>query len=257
MTDQQRKQFDADGHLLLREVIEADEIAVHRRAITEASRRLITEDRPLAERDTYGKAFLQTMNLWLHDDAVKTFVFERKFADIAAALLGVEKVRLYHDQALFKEPGGGPTPWHQDQYYWPLDTDRTITMWMPLVDIDVGMGMLTFAAGSHRGGVVDDLAISDESDQILAKYVKDNSFPVARAESMKAGDATFHLGTTIHTAGENRSNRLREVMTVIYFADGARVTEPRNEHQLADLETWLTPRNPGELADGPLNPILQ
>lgn len=256
MTGQQRKQFDSDGHILLREVIKADEIGFCRRAIVEASRRLITEDRPLAERDTYGKAFLQTMNLWRQDDAVKRFVFQERFANIAASLLGVDKVRLYHDQALFKEPGGGPTPWHQDQYYWPLDTDRTITMWMPIVDIDAEMGMLTFASGSHRGGVVDDLAISDESDQILAKYVKDNSFLVTRAESMKAGDATFHLGTTIHTAGENRSDKLREVMTVIYFADGARVTEPRNEHQRADLETWLTPRKPGELANGPLNPLL-
>ena len=38
-----------------------------------------------------------------------------------------KSVRLYHDQALFKEAGGGITPWHQDQHYWPLDTDRTIT----------------------------------------------------------------------------------------------------------------------------------
>lgn len=256
ITDQQREQFDADGHILLRQLIDPRDLADHRRSIRDASRRLIREDRPLAERDTYGKAFLQTMNLWRQDDAVKGFVLEKRFADVAAALLGVQKVRLYHDQALFKEPGGGPTPWHQDQYYWPLDTDRTITMWMPLVDIDAEMGMLTFASGSHRGGVVDDLAISDESDQVLAKYVKDNGLPVTRAESMKAGDATFHLGTTIHTAGDNRSHDLREVMTVIYFADGANVTEPRNEHQRADLETWLTPRKPGEIADGPLNPIL-
>lgn len=242
---------------MLRQIIGTDELTKHRRSINEACKRLATEDRPLEDRDTYGKAFLQTMNLWRHDEGVKDFVFEKKFARIAADLLGVEKVRLYHDQALFKESGGGPTPWHQDQYYWPLDTDRTVTIWMPLVDIDVAMGMLTFASGSHRGGVVDNLAISDESDAALARYVEEKGFPVTRAEAMKAGDATFHLGMTIHTAGENRSGRLREVMTVIYFADGARVTEPRNEHQRADLETWLTPRKPGEKADGPLNPILK
>jgi len=31
--------------------------------------------------------------------------------------MGVQGVRLYHDQALIKEPGGKPTPWHQDYYY--------------------------------------------------------------------------------------------------------------------------------------------
>ena len=62
-------------------------------------------------------------------------MFAPRFAEVAARLLGVEGVRLYHDQGLFKEPGGGPTPWHQDGYYWPLDTERTITLWMPLVDV--------------------------------------------------------------------------------------------------------------------------
>ena len=59
------------------------------------------------------------MNLWAVDDAVKQFTLAKRFAKIAADLLGVDKVRLYHDQALYKEPGGGFTPWHQDQYYWP------------------------------------------------------------------------------------------------------------------------------------------
>jgi ectoine hydroxylase-related dioxygenase (phytanoyl-CoA dioxygenase family) len=256
LTDEQKTQFDHDGHILLRNIAEEDVIRKFREPIRHACERLNSESQKLEDRDTYGKAFLQTMNLWRHDDDVREFVFEKRFAHIAAGLLGVDRVRLYHDQALFKEPGGGPTPWHQDQYYWPLDTDRTVTMWMPLVDIDTEMGMLTFASGSYRGGVVDDLAISDESDAVLARYVQDNGFPVTRADEMKAGDATFHLGLTIHTAGENRSDKLREVMTIIYFADGARVTEPINEHQRADLETWLTPRRPGEIANGPLNPLL-
>lgn len=251
-----REEFSSHGHVLIRGVADAETIAKFRGQIREACFAFNTETVDLADRDTYGKAFLQTMNLWRRDERVREFVFEERFAQIAADLLGVNKVRLYHDQALCKEPGGGPTPWHQDQYYWPLDTDRTVTMWMPLVDIDTEMGMLTFASGSHRGGVVDELAISDKSDAVLAGYVENNGFSVTRADTMKAGDATFHLGLTIHTAGENRSNRSREVMTIIYFADGARASEPRNDHQRADLETWLEPRKPGEIADGPLNPLL-
>lgn len=256
ISTEQKRQFDLDGHILIKSVAEAVTLERSRGPIRAASERLNSASPRLEDRDTYGKAFLQTMNIWRHDEAVKQFVFEKKFAVIAAQLLGAERVRLYHDQALFKEPGGGPTPWHQDQYYWPLDTDRTVTMWMPLVDIDTEMGMLTFASGSHRGGVAEDLAISDESDSVLAGYVENEGFKITQADAMKAGDATFHLGLTIHTAGENRSERLREVMTIIYFADGARATEPKNEHQRADLETWLTPRKPGEIADGPLNPLL-
>ncbi|MBX7056399.1 MAG: phytanoyl-CoA dioxygenase family protein [Pyrinomonadaceae bacterium] len=249
--------FERDGHVLLRSVASAEEIATYRPAITAAAAKYSSETRPFEDRDTYGKAFLQVTNLWTRDAAVREFVFISKFARIAAALLGVERVRLYHDQALFKEPNGGFTPWHQDQYYWPLDTDRTITMWMPLVDIDDGMGMLTFASGSHRSGPIGSLAISDESEAAYEKYIAESGFTVARADSMKAGDATFHLGWTIHSAPDNVSpNLTREVMTIIYFADGARVAEPQNENQAADLAAWLGGRQPGEAADSELNPVL-
>ena len=106
----------------------------------------------MEERDTYGKAFLQIMNFWKVDENVRKFTLAKRFAKVAADLLGVENVRIYHDQALYKEPGGGFTPWHQDQYYWPLSTTNTITMWMPLIDITVDMGMLTFASNSHNSG---------------------------------------------------------------------------------------------------------
>lgn len=256
ISDDERAAFERDGHVLIRSAADAETVSEYRDPIRNACFSFNSETRSIEERDTYGKAFLQTTNLWRRDEKVRQFVFMPRFARIAAQLLGVERVRLYHDQALFKEPGGGATPWHQDQYYWPLDTDRTITMWMPLVDIDTEMGMLTFASGSHRRGLVDELAISDTSDAELARYVRDGGFRVSQAQGMAAGDATFHLGLTIHCAGENRTSRLREVMTVIYFADGAAATEPVNQHQAADLIAWLDGRGPGEAADGPLNPVI-
>src|SRR5688500_10778854 len=134
--------FRNDGYVLVPSLATDDEIAYFRPAISNAVQKLNTESRNINERDTYGKAFLQIMNIWRQDEEVKRFTLAAKFGKVAAALLGVEKVRVYHDQALFKEPGGGPTPWHQDQYYWPLDTRDTITLWMPLVDIDEEMGML-------------------------------------------------------------------------------------------------------------------
>lgn len=250
------EQLWLNGHVLVEGLASADDLATHRLAISEAVRRLSNETRDLSDRSTYDKAFLQITNLWTKDDAVKRFVFEKRFAQIAADLLDVEKVRLYHDQALFKEPGGGPTPWHQDKYYWPLDSNKMITMWMPLVDLDEEMGMITFASGTHMQGLVDNVEISDESEEIYNRYVSENHFSVEAASFMKAGDATFHLGWTIHSAGPNRSDRMREAMTIIYFADGAKITEPRSTHQQGDLDAWFPGQSPGEIAGSPLNPIL-
>lgn len=245
-----------NGHTTVRGAADGIDLETHRASIRNAALRFGTEDRNLEDRDTYGKAFLQITNLWTKDDAVKRFVFEPKFAEIAADLLGVEKVRLYHDQALFKEPGGGHTPWHQDKYYWPLDTEKMITMWMPLVDIDQEMGIITFASGSHTAGAVESVEISDESETVFSTHIAERGYPISSPDFLRAGDATFHLGWTIHSAGPNRSDRMREAMTVIYFADGARVAAPENVHQQADLDAWLPERLPGELADSHLNPVL-
>lgn len=252
-----KENFTNDGHALVRGLASTDEMAKYEPAIRKACLAHSTEKLDIEERDTYGKAFLQVTNLWTRDGSVREFVFNTRFAQVAAQLLGVDRVRLYHDQALFKEPGGGPTPWHQDQFYWPLDTDKTITMWMPLVDISVEMGVLKFASGSHKAGPAALIGISDESDLFYRRYLEDHGFAITSPGAMGAGDATFHRGWTIHSAGPNQTtDKMREVMTVIYFADDARVTKPQNDFQKADLAAFLDSRSAGELADGPLNPIL-
>ena len=249
-------EFRKKGHTLVEGVLSAEEIAAYRPVIVGAAERYNTEKRKLQDRDTYGKAFLQIMNLWRVDEDARKFVLAKRMAKIAADLMGVENVRLYHDQALFKEPGGGPTPWHQDQYYWPIDTNNTITMWMPLVDIDVDMGMLTFASGSYTNGAIFNHEISDESESAFDEYVKEQNFPISRAKTMNAGDATWHRGFTIHNAPGNNSDKLREVMTIIYMADGARVTPYANNWQKSDHSKWLMDKPIGELIDSELNPKL-
>ncbi len=247
--------YRANGHTLLRGVCSPDEIAVYRDILNNATYSNNTQTRPLEERDTYGKAFLQIGNLWQLDEAASRFTLARRFAKIAADLMGVDAVRLYHDQALYKEAGGGPTPWHQDQYYWPLDTNHTVTMWMPLVDVPIETGALTFASGSNKEGLLGHLAISDESQETWGELVKERGFPVVNAE-MKAGDATFHSGWTLHTAPGNSGTSTREVMTIIYYADGTRALVPDNAARQSDLEGCLPGVKPGELAVSALNPLV-
>lgn len=248
-------QFQRDGHTYLPHVFPLPNLIPYKESIEKLAESFRANQKPIHERDTYGKAFLQMMNLWEEDQQVKELVFAKRFAGIAAKLLGVERVRLYHDQALFKEPGGGHTPWHQDQYYWPIASPKTVTMWMPLVDIESGMGMLTFASGSQNV-TLPPMQISDTSESLISAFVSTNQFEISAQESMHAGDATFHLGWTLHSAPGNLSGSMREVMTIIYIDADALIAEPTNTNQEADRQRWLSGGTIGELANGPLNPIL-
>jgi ectoine hydroxylase-related dioxygenase (phytanoyl-CoA dioxygenase family) len=248
--------YQQKGYALIRNLATQDEIAHYRPLILDAVKKLNPESRKMEDRDTYGKAFLQTMNLWEADAKVKEFTLAKKFASVAAQLMGVNRVRLYHDQALFKEPGGGFTPWHQDQYYWPLETKSTITLWMPLIDITTDMGMLTFAGGSHKDGLVKNLEISDESEKELDEHVAEKGYPVFMPDQMQAGDATFHAGLILHKAPGNSSKIMREVMTIIYYEDGAKISEPINEWQEKDRQRWLQGQEIGLEAASALNPLI-
>lgn len=242
-----------DGHTLVRNVASLDDIASYRPIVREIVANLSHEKQ--GRIDDYSKLFTQVTNIWRVSEAAKRIVCNRELARVAAELLGVPSVRLYHDQALFKPSGAARTPWHQDRYYWPLDTDATVTMWLPLVDVDEEMGPMVFASGSHRASDLGDLMISEDTDRRLATTVAERGWSIA-SDPVRAGDATFHLGGTLHSAGANRSSRTREVLTVIYFATGTRVAEPANQNQRVDLEVFIPGARPGDEAKSELNPIL-
>ena len=249
------QQFARDGYIKLRHVLSPEVLAAYEPEITGQVIELNTQDVPLAERDTYGQAFLQIENLWRHSPVVEDFVRSTRLARIAAELLGVPGVRLYHDQALYKEAGGGITHWHVDQYYWPLSTDRTVTVWVPLQDVPAEMGPLTFAAGSHRSETGRELVISDESEQALADHVARSGYAVDDSP-YALGDVSFHAGWTIHRAGTNTTPIPRRVMTIIYMDADIQVTEPDNKWREADWHNWLSDAPVGGRPEGPLNPVL-
>lgn len=247
--------FRHDGFLRLKSVFNAEELRFYGEEITRLTIALNTQTVPLEERSTYDRAFLQIMNLWEQSGRAREFVFGKRLAQIAADLLGTEGVRLYHDQSLYKEPGGGITPAHADQYYWPLETDRTVTAWVPLQAVPQEMGPLGFFAKSQRVEFGRDLGISDESERAITADMERHGFRLVDAP-FDLGEVSFHLGWTFHRAGANRTDRPRSVMTVIYMDRDMRLKAPSNHMQQADWERWCPGATIGEVIDTPINPVL-
>jgi ectoine hydroxylase-related dioxygenase (phytanoyl-CoA dioxygenase family) len=247
--------FAADGCIKLHDVLSAATLRHYGAEITRLTVALATRSVPQGERSTYDRAFLQVMNLWQSSDLVRRFVLGRRLGRIAAQLLGVDGVRLYHDQSLYKEPGGGITPAHADQYYWPLASDRVATAWIPLDAVPRDRGPLGFYARSQRIEFGRDLAISDQSEREITRHMESAGLEL-REEPFALGDVSFHLGWTFHRAGANVSAEPRSVMTVIYMDAAMRLKEPCNPMQHNDWQRWCPGARIGEPIATPLNPVI-
>lgn len=252
---EQLHKFEKDGFIHLKSVLSPNVLAEYGREITRLTIALNTQTKPLQERTTYDRAFLQVMNLWEQSERVKAFVLGKTLGRIAAELMGVRGVRLYHDQSLYKEPGGGITPAHADQYYWPLSTDRTITAWIPLQNVPLEMGPLSFYAGSQHEAFGRDLGISDESEAAITAMMEARRFPLIQ-NPYELGDVSFHLGWTFHKAGSNVSTKPRSVMTIIYMDVDMVLQKPTNGIQEGDWVQWCPGARIGEIIQTPKNPIV-
>jgi ectoine hydroxylase-related dioxygenase (phytanoyl-CoA dioxygenase family) len=239
----------------LKQVLSEEALQYFNGVISEQVALMNKEERALEERSTYGKAFLQLFNLWREHALVKELVFSKRIAQIASDLMEVNGVRLYHDQALFKEGGGGITPWHADQYYWPLATDKTVTAWIPLQATPLEMGPLEFSAGSHTIVEGRELEIGDESEVLIQKRLRVTDFEHI-IEPFDVGEISFHSGWIFHRAGANSTPDMRKVMTIIYMDKDMLLKAPDNANQENDWHTWCPGATIGEVIDTPLNPVL-
>ncbi len=255
ISKEQIGQFGNNGFIKLKQVLSPEVIQAFGDEITNQVIQLNTEDRPIEQRTTYGKAFLQIMNLWTRSEIVRRFSTSERLGRIAAELMNARGVRMYHDQALYKEPGGGITPWHADQFYWPVDTNNTVTAWIPLQETPMELGPLAFSATSHSVHLGRDIEISDESEKKISKALLESGLPLVE-EAFDLGEISYHSGWTFHRAAANNSDRPRKVMTIIYMEDGCRVLTPKYKAHESDLANWLPGLKPGDVAASPLNPVI-
>ena len=157
----------------------------------------------LAEKSRYEQSFTQCQNLWEDSPDVRPLSFHPRIAGTAARLLGVDVVRLWHDQALYKEPGGRETDPHQDQPYWPIVETDTITAWIPFDGSTLEGGAMGYLPGSHLLGVREFVNIFfGEPEDVLGRTELAGIEPVW--VEVPAGAVAYHHGLTFHLARPER-----------------------------------------------------
>lgn len=240
--------FQRDGFIKLKELISPESLALLRSEMSLLFEETVSQ---------LGSRFGSLEMMWPGNSVLKKFVFSSRLARLAAELLDVSKVRLYHDNALSKQPGCGRTPWHYDGHHFPIATRDVCTLWLPLQAIPDNMGPLGFARGLNLVDMVADIPFSkfDTSyDQKIMEKFRQEGVAVDSGP-FDLGEASFHHNYCFHTAGPNRTTTQRMVLATTYFADGARVIDA--PHMVnGDWRQFMPGIEPGDVIDTELNPIL-
>ena len=94
--------FWNDGFVVLRNVLNEEEIKIYGKIIRNASmEKYLAKNMELS----FEGGLLQTLNLRMDSQNVAKFSHSKRLDSIASKLLKVEKIRIYFDQALFKAGG--------------------------------------------------------------------------------------------------------------------------------------------------------
>ena len=83
LTTEQVEQYEMDGFIVIKKVFSEKLLNYFKGVITPLVLQLNNLHKPMEDRTTYEKAFLQVINLWRHSDIVKEFVFSRRLGSIA------------------------------------------------------------------------------------------------------------------------------------------------------------------------------
>ena len=200
----------------------------------------------------YAQIFTQCLKLAESNAAIHDIIFDPGLGKVVATLAGVDGIRVWHDQALFKPPFGNPTGWHLDNPRWSFCSRDSISIWVALDDATYQNGCMYYLPGSHKSASYEDARLGPNLGDLFKIYPEWRTIdPVACPA--KAGTAIFHNGLTAHAAGANMTNKPRRAMTCAFMPDGATFNGKRNilpEAYFASLKV-------GDLLnDNAVNPLV-
>ena len=257
VTQEQIDFYRENGFVVLHDFLTPEELETWRDAVDGAVRRR-GERRQLHHKDNkyrgtyYDYIFVQRVNLWMDSPEVRRLILDPRLGKLAAELAGVDGMRIWHDQALIKQPWANPTGWHLDNPKWSYSSRDTLSIWVALDDATLQNGCLYFLPGSHKTADYDDVPIGENIGDIFRVYPQWQETMSAPAE-MKAGSCSFHNGLIAHGAGANMTPGWRRAMTCGFMPDGCTFNGKQNiltDEQFAGYEI-------GELLDDDLqNPLI-
>lgn len=223
--------YRENGFVVIHDFLAPEELKTWRQCVHEAVAQ--RADRKLADGSMrsgdsyYDNVFVQRINLWQDHAGMRELMFDPRIGKMAAELAGVEGIRIWHDQALIKQPWANATGWHLDNPYWSFSSRDAISIWVALDDATLENGCLYFIPGSHKTATFDNVGIGQNMGDLFRVYPQWAGLHSISAP-MKAGSCSFHNGLVAHGAGANMTPGWRRAMTCAYMPDGSTFNGKKN-----------------------------
>jgi ectoine hydroxylase-related dioxygenase (phytanoyl-CoA dioxygenase family) len=237
LTNQQISNYRRDGFIVIEDFLDHNELEDWRSKVEKAVD--LRNDNPMPKGD-YSKEtdsikhkknsdayFKQRMQLWMDNEPFRKLMFDERIGKMACDLEGIDGIRIWHDQALYKLPYGQQTFWHQDNPLWSFDSNHAISIWIAFDDATINNGCLYFIPGSHSKKYKRPEPGSSPSRvfELNPELISlDTPVPVP----MRAGSCSFHNGLTMHGASANMTPGFRRAMTCAFMPDGSTFNGVRN-----------------------------
>ena len=244
-------EFQRNGAVLLSGAF-ADQVDGVRAAIEENIAKPSWRERTYRPDD--GTApFFQDYVVWNDFDGYRDLVVHSPMAEMAARLMQSETARIFHDHVLVKEPGNSVvTPWHQDQPYYLVEGQQTVSFWVPLDPVPRERGV-EYIAGSHNWGKDfrptrfdgTPLFENDRSEAVPNVDEKRDELTILGWD-MEPGDAVAFSFRTLHGAPANASTTRRRATSVRWVGDDARFADRPGTTSPAFPDLQYTPGQPFE-----------
>ena len=205
LSDERAAAFEADGYLLVKSLLDAEEAGVLRH-IARADHKLAREARE--RHDLEGATSKISLSNDLGDDIDSAIVRSRRIVDTMERMLGGE-VYHYHHKMTMKEPfTGGAWEWHQDYGYWYNNGCLFPYMASCYIAVDRATrenGCMQVLRGSHHMGRIEHGVVADQTGADAERVEKAlERLELVYAE-MDQGDGLFFHSNLLHRSDQNRS----------------------------------------------------
>lgn len=236
MTEEERQFFEENGYVIVEEAFAAQEVQALLQEAVAICRGEAGDVQGLPDvqaGDSDDEVMART--LCIHhphkiSERILGYLGHPAIVDVLTAVIG-PNVKCMQSMLFIKSAGKPGQAWHQDEDFIPT-RDRSLTgAWIALDDATVENGCLWVIPGSHKQGILWELAEQDDPDfdcsnvAVGFPYTDEDAVPV----ELKAGSAVLFNGYLLHRSLPNvaKSGYRRALVNHYMSAESLLPWQPR------------------------------